>query len=128
MIYPQTFPATTNDISSEHHFYRRFQREMEDTSNVYYSLTLITPDVPMREIDFVIVNRYGNGAFKRKGNARFPIEQLWGPAVPVEMLRDEAHAAWTDQHPRVLRESERLIVLMLAGAQIGASPRKRKAS
>lgn len=75
-----------------------------------------------------VVNRYGNGAFKRKGNARFPIEQLWGPAVPVEMLRDEAHAAWTDQHPRVLRESERLIGLLLAGAQIGASPRKRKAA
>ena len=37
--------------------------------------------------------------------ACFPIEQLWGPAVPVEMLCDEAHAAWTDQHPRVLRES-----------------------
>lgn len=75
-----------------------------------------------------VVNRYGNGAFKRKGKARFPIEQLWGPAVPVEMLRDEAHVAWSDQHPRVLRESERLIGLMLAGAQIGASPRKRKAS
>ena len=60
--------------------------------------------------------------------ACFPIEQLWGPAVPVEMLRDEAHAAWTDQHPRVLRESERLIGLLLAGAQIGASPRKRKAA
>ena len=60
--------------------------------------------------------------------ARFPIEQLWGPAVPVEMLRDEAHTAWTDQHSRVLRESERLIGLLLAGAQIGASPRKRKAA
>ena len=75
-----------------------------------------------------IVNRYGNGAFKRQGKARFPIEQLWGPAVPVEMLRDEAQVAWTDQHPRVLRESERLIGLMLAGAQIGVKPRKRKAS
>lgn len=59
MIYPQTFPATTNDISSEHHFYRRFQREMNETNNIYYSLTLITPDVPMREIDFVIVNCFG---------------------------------------------------------------------
>ena len=75
-----------------------------------------------------VVNRYGNGVFKRQGKARFPIEQLWGPAVPVEMLRDEAHVAWTDQHPRLLRESERLIGLMLAGAQIGVRQRKRKAS
>jgi hypothetical protein len=44
------------------------------------------------------------------------------------MLRDEAYVAWTDQHPRVLRESERLIGPLLAGAQIGASPRKRKAA
>ena len=75
-----------------------------------------------------MVKRFGNSVFKRVGKARLPIERLWGPAVPVEMLRDEAHAAWTDQHPRVLRESERLIGLLLAGAQIGASPRKRKAA
>jgi hypothetical protein len=72
-----------------------------------------------------LVNRFGNGVFKRKGKARFPIEQLWGPAVPVEMLRDEAHTAWTDQHPRVLKESTRLVGLMLAGAQFGAGTRKR---
>ncbi len=73
-----------------------------------------------------LINRFGNGVFKRKGKARFPIEQLWGPAVPVEMLRDEAHTAWTDQHPRVLKESTRLIGLMLAGAQVGAGTRSRK--
>jgi len=63
-----------------------------------------------------VVKRYGGGVFKRTGKARFPIEQLWGPAVPVEMMRDEAFAAWEAQHPRVLTESTRLIALMLSGA------------
>jgi hypothetical protein len=72
-----------------------------------------------------VVKRYGGGVFKRTGKARFPIEQLWGPAVPVEMLRDEAYAAWTDQHPRVLTESARLIAVMLSGAQIGVGSRNR---
>ena len=52
-----------------------------------------------------VVKRYGGGVFKRTGKARFPIEQLWGPAVPVEMMRDEAFAAWQAQHPRILTES-----------------------
>jgi len=63
-----------------------------------------------------VVKRYGGGVFKRTGKARFRIEQLWGPAVPVEMLRDEAYAAWTDQHPRILTEASRLIALMVSGA------------
>ena len=63
-----------------------------------------------------VVKRYGGGVFKRTGKARFPIEQLWGPAVPVEMMRDEAFAAWEAQHPRVLTESARLIALMMSGA------------
>ncbi len=72
-----------------------------------------------------VVKRYGGGVFKRTGKARFPIEQLWGPAVPVEMLRDEAYAAWTDQHPRVLKESARLTEMMLAGAGFRGLPRNR---
>jgi hypothetical protein len=73
-----------------------------------------------------VVKRYGGGVFKRTGKARFPIEQLWGPAVPVEMLRDEAHAAWQEQHPRILTESSRLIALMLSGAGLrGGSQRAR---
>ena len=40
-------------------------------------------------------------------------------AVPKEMLRDQAYAAWQDQHPRILTESSRLIALMLRGAQLG---------
>ena len=70
-----------------------------------------------------VVKRYGNGVFKRTGKARFPIEQLWGPSVPQEMLRDEAYAAWADQHPRVLTESARLIAGMLGGAGLRGSQR-----
>ena len=70
-----------------------------------------------------VVKRYGSGVFKRNGKARLPIEQLWGPSVPVEMLRDEAYGAWTEQHPRVLTESSRLIALMLSGKGLRGSPR-----
>ena len=74
-----------------------------------------------------VVKRYGGGVFKRTSKARFPIEQLWGPSVPKEMLRDQAYEAWKDQHPRILTESSRLIALMLTGAglrgrQSGARP------
>ena len=58
-----------------------------------------------------VVGRFGNNVFKRTSKARFPIEQLWGPAVPVEMLRDEALAAWEAQHGKVLQEAQRLMAL-----------------
>jgi hypothetical protein len=58
-----------------------------------------------------VVGRFGGNVFKRTSKARFPIEQLWGPAVPVEMLRDEALAAWKAQHGRVLQEAQRLMAL-----------------
>ncbi len=70
-----------------------------------------------------VVKRYGNGVFKRTGKARFPIEQLWGPSIAKEMLRDHAYAAWQDQHPRILTESSRLIALMLSGAELGGRRR-----
>jgi hypothetical protein len=58
-----------------------------------------------------VVGRFGGNVFKRTSKARFPIEQLWGPAVPVEMLRDEALAAWEAQHGKVLQEAQRLMAL-----------------
>ena len=59
---------------------------------------------------------------RRTGRARFPFEQLWGPSVPKEMLRDEAFAAWQEQHPRVLTGSSRFMALMLSGAGLRGSP------
>jgi hypothetical protein len=70
-----------------------------------------------------VVGRFGGNVFKRTSKARFPIEQLWGPAVPVEMLRDEALAAWEAQHGAVLREAQRLIAVMLSGTTIGGGGR-----
>jgi hypothetical protein len=58
-----------------------------------------------------VVGRLGGNVFKRTSKARFPIEQLWGPAVPVEMLRDEALAAWEAHRGKVLQEAQRLMAL-----------------
>ena len=58
-----------------------------------------------------VVSRFDGNVFKRTSKARFPIEQLWGPAVPVEMLRDEALDAWEAQHGKVLQEAQRLMAL-----------------
>ncbi|GBF48613.1 hypothetical protein LPTSP4_01130 [Leptospira ryugenii] len=72
MIYPEEFPRHGRDISNEHTFYRRFQKEIPHSWNVYYSLTLITPDVPMREIDFLVVSPYGITSVELKnGKWRF---------------------------------------------------------
>ena len=67
-----------------------------------------------------LVKGFGNEAFKRVGKARLPIERLWGPAVPTEMLRDEAVAIWQDQMPAIDAEARRLIGLLLGGHSIGS--------
>lgn len=73
MIYPKQFHGKTRDISLESHYYHRFSKEIQLPCNIYYSLTLITPDVPMREIDFLVVSPYGvitielkNGKWRQK--------------------------------------------------------------
>lgn len=67
-----------------------------------------------------LVKGYGNEAFKRVGKARLPIERLWGPAVPTEMLRDEAVAVWQGQLPAIDAEAKRLVGLLLGGHRIGS--------
>ncbi|MCZ8344596.1 MAG: NERD domain-containing protein [Leptospira sp.] len=75
MIYPKHFPGKVRDFSKEREFHKRFSEDFPNDSYVYYSLTLITPDVPMREIDFVIVCPMGiltielkNGRWRVKKN------------------------------------------------------------
>jgi hypothetical protein len=46
--------------------------------------------------------------------------RLWGPAVPTEMLRDEAVAVWQNQLPAVDAEAKRLVGLLLGGHRIGS--------
>ena len=67
-----------------------------------------------------VVKRYGGGVFKRTGKARFPIEQLWGPSVPKEMLRDEAYDAWTSS----IRASSRVVAIDCADAERCRAPRQ----
>lgn len=56
MIYPFEFPTNTKDYSNESSFHSRFKLELGKEYTVYYSLKLFTPDIPMREIDFVVVS------------------------------------------------------------------------
>lgn len=41
-----------------------------------------------------IVRALGGEAFRRTTRARFPIRKLYGPAMPVEMVRDQVPAAF----------------------------------
>lgn len=73
MIYPKQFHGKSKDVSLESHFYSRFSKEIRIPCNIYYSITLITPDVPMREIDFLVVSPFGvitielkNGKWRQK--------------------------------------------------------------
>lgn len=34
------------------------------------------------------------GIFKRTSSARLPVKELWGPAIPIEMIKGEAKAAF----------------------------------
>lgn len=49
-----------------------------------------------------IVARYGGNVYKRIGRARFPIAKLYGPAIPIELPRDQSRAAFETTTPRVL--------------------------
>lgn len=60
------------------------------------------------------IARFHNGVFHRQGKRRFPVKQLWGPAIPREMLRDRSVAAWdaviaTDLPARMAHEWGRLM-------------------
>lgn len=77
MIYPKQFPGKTKDFSKEKEFYERFSESFSDDTIIYYSLTLITPDVPMREIDFVIVCPQGILTVELK-NGRWRVKKsIW---------------------------------------------------
>lgn len=41
-----------------------------------------------------IVRRYGGHVYKRAGKARFPIQKLYGPAIPVEMVKGKSRLAF----------------------------------
>ncbi len=41
-----------------------------------------------------IVPSLGGHVFERTGSSRYPIRKLWGPAIPKEMVKDKARAAF----------------------------------
>lgn len=49
-----------------------------------------------------IVPRYGGKAYRRQGKARFPLEQIRGPSVTVEMLREPTAATFGEIAGQVL--------------------------
>lgn len=105
MIYPKQFHGKAKDISLESHFYTRFSEEIRIKCNIYYSITLITPDVPMREIDFLVISPYGvitielkNGKWRqKKGEWEFynVRERDWKPVEgksysnPIEQVQTQ---------------------------------------
>lgn len=62
-----------------------------------------------------IVESLGN-AFVRLGAPRLPIRGMFGPSIPVEMLKDDALQLVEDAHGDVLAEAERQVSRILAGA------------
>lgn len=64
-----------------------------------------------------IVPKLGGQVFKRTSGKRLPIETLWGPAVPKELVKDESKAAFERIAADVLpRETRRLLKLLTSGA------------
>ncbi len=48
------------------------------------------------------VGALGGHVFRRTTAARFPIEKLWGPAIPKEIVKDESRAAFNETVAREL--------------------------
>jgi len=57
-----------------------------------------------------IVRKYDGNVYRRAGRERFPIVKLTGPAIPIEMIRDESVDAFREALQRVFpAELERLV-------------------
>lgn len=61
-----------------------------------------------------IARRLGGHVFTRDGSGRLPIKKLFGPAIPVEMMRDTVPAAFEqtvsrELPPRLAHEMARLL-------------------
>lgn len=64
-----------------------------------------------------IVPSIGGNVFKRIGRGRLPIEKLWGPAVPKELVKDRSREAFESTVRRVLPpEIARQVRLLSRGA------------
>ena len=62
-----------------------------------------------------IVEKLGGQVFRREGGARLPIRKLWGPSLPIELVRGASPAAFekaaaADLPQRVAHELGRLFL------------------
>lgn len=62
-----------------------------------------------------IVGSIGGNVFKRIGPSRLPIEKLWGPSVPKEVVKDRSREAFESTARRVLAPEINRQVRLLAG-------------
>lgn len=61
-----------------------------------------------------IVAKFGGGVFVRQGKKRFPLHQLWGAAIPKEMVKEQSVRVWdatlaTELPARMAHEWARLM-------------------
>ncbi|MCB1174306.1 MAG: NERD domain-containing protein [Leptospiraceae bacterium] len=99
-IYPAHIPANRfNPYSKEELFYRRLRDELDADWTIYYSLKLITPDTPLRELDFVLTGPAGIIAIELK-NSQFRLtEPSLAKSDPVHAppqweFFNRLHKAW----------------------------------
>ena len=62
-----------------------------------------------------LVGSLGNNAVVRTSAARFPIKKMFGPAIPKEMVQDEAKQAFEENQLAVLTEATRQLRRIIEG-------------
>jgi hypothetical protein len=78
LVFPEKFPENQKyDNSKEKEFYFRFQNELPEDWDIYYSFKFYNPGIPIRELDYIIVCPLGIYIIELK-NARFRYENnIW---------------------------------------------------
>jgi hypothetical protein len=54
-----------------------------------------------------------NNVFVREGKDRLPIKKIWGPSIPVEMVRGATERVFREAEPAVIEEAMRQLNLIL---------------
>lgn len=78
MIYPSSLPASWpgEDYSREPEFFKKFKEEFghDPDWHVYYNLEFVMPDVPTREIDFLVIAPPGIFVIELK-NGKYRVDE-----------------------------------------------------
>jgi hypothetical protein len=65
-----------------------------------------------------IARSLGGHVWHRTGSSRMPIEMLYGPSIPKEMVKDETAETFLSSGQDVIREAMRQLALLLPGARL----------